>query len=327
VAACAGLYLAAVVAVWLVVASAAERWWPATVLLFAPRMLLAVPLVVLVPAALWTRSRVAVAAALAAGVLVAGPVMGFNIPWSRLGPDTVSGQRLRVLTLNMHYGQNDPRGFEALMKSSGPHVVAVQEWQGAEKSLLEAAPGWHVHATPRLFLASRHPIRSATELGDDSMGAHASAAHYELETPSGLVHLFSLHTATTREGISDILHKCRNGPSELQENSDRRREQMEFGAGRAAACPGPVVVLGDFNTPPQSPFFGRVWRGYSNAFSAAGWGWGYTFCGARTMVRIDHILLGPDWRCTGCQVGPAVGSPHRPVIADLVWLGSPSAGE
>ena len=41
-------------------------------------------------------------------------------------------------------------------------------------------------------------------------------------------------------------------------------------------------------------------------------------------VRIDHILAGPGWRCGRCWVGPDVGSPHRPLLADLVY--SPAQG-
>jgi endonuclease/exonuclease/phosphatase family metal-dependent hydrolase len=227
----------------------------------------------------------------------------------------------RVLTLNMHYGDGDPGPLEELIARHLPDVVAVQEWPGAGRSALRSAPGWHVHATSRLFLASRHPILRAVELGGDSMGDDASAAHYELDTPAGPVHVFSLHLATTRRGITDTLHEDWRGPAEVQANSARRREQAAFIADRAAACRGPVLVLGDFNTPPESPIFPEVWGGYTDAFSAAGWGWGYTFVGARTAVRIDHILAGKEWECTGCRVGPAVGSPHRPVIAELAWSG------
>ena len=65
------------------------------------------------------------------------------------------------------------------------------------------------------------------------------------------------------------------------------------------------------------------WSKYTNAFSEAGLGWGYTFYANRTSLRIDHILAGPGWRCRECWVGPEVGSEHRPVIADLEWHGKP----
>jgi endonuclease/exonuclease/phosphatase family metal-dependent hydrolase len=195
----------------------------------------------------------------------------------------------------------------------------VQEWQGSDRSRLNAAPGWHVHATPRLFLASHHPIRRAVELGDNSMGEHASAMRYELDTPVGPIHVFSLHMATTRQGITDTLHENRKGPAEVRANSARRWEQSSYIAGQAAECRGPVLVLADFNTPPESMIFRRVWVGHTDAFSQAGWGWGYTFFGAKTMGRIDHILARNEWSCAACRVGPYVGSLHRPVIADLVW--------
>ena len=252
-------------------------------------------------------------------VVVGGPVMGFNVPWPRLTDPAPTGAPFRVMTLNMHYSQEAPVPLDELILETGPDVVAIQEWPGAGGSDLKAAPGWHVHRMPRLWLASRHPIKAAVELGHDSMGEHASAAHYELDVPAGPVHVFSLHTATDRRGISDTIHENRKGPAEVRANSARRREQSAFVAAKAAECRGPVVVVGDFNTPPESPIFPQVWAGYTDAFSAAGWGWGYTFVGAKTAVRIDHVLAAGGWRVAGCRVGPAVGSPHRPVIAELVW--------
>jgi endonuclease/exonuclease/phosphatase (EEP) superfamily protein YafD len=285
--------------------------------MFAPRWLFALPLTVLVPAVLLLRSRLFVVL-LAVAFVVGWPVMTFNVPWQRLTRPTPAGTPFRVMTLNMHYSQCDPKPLEDLVSGLEPDIVAIQEWQGWDRSALKTALGWHVHATPRLFLASRHPIERAIELGDNSMGEHASAGQYELHTPVGPVHIFSLHMATTRQGIADTLHENRRGPSEIRVNSARRWQQSVYIAKQAAECHGPVLVVGDFNTPPESMIFRRVWIGYNNAFSAGGWGWGYTFFGARTMVRIDHILAGEEWSCAACQVGPYVGSFHQPVIADLV---------
>jgi hypothetical protein len=173
-----------------------------------------------------------------------------------------------------------------------------------------------------LLLVSRYPIRREIVLGHNRKAdEHASVAQYELETPVGLVHVFSLHTASLREGINDAIHENGRGPIEVQANSEKRRQQLDYIAGHAAECQGPVLIAGDFNTPPESAIFRETWRGYADAFGAAGWGWGYTFFGGRTRVRIDHVLAGKGWTCTDCRVGPPVGSPHRPVIADLVWTG------
>jgi vancomycin resistance protein VanJ len=317
---CSWAYLAAVLALWLVLGQA-ETWWPATMLLFAPRWVFALPLAVLVPAALLARSRM-IGVVAAAALVVAGPVSGFNVPWPRLTSLAPTGKPFRVLTLNMHYSKADPAPFEELIAAVEPDVVAVQEWPASRKSSLKTAPGWYVNENPRLVLASRYPIRAVADLGLESMSEQASVTRYELDTPVGPVHIFNLHLASNRQGISDTIHENRDGPALVQANSDLRREQSEFVVAQAAGCPGPVLVVGDFNTPPESRIFARVWDGYTDAFSAAGWGYGYTFIGAKTMVRIDHVLANRGWLCTGCRVGPSVGSPHRPVIADLVWTGT-----
>jgi endonuclease/exonuclease/phosphatase (EEP) superfamily protein YafD len=313
--------LAAVAGAWLLL-QWSDLWWPATILMFAPRWLLALPLAVLAPAALLLRKRTALLL-LAAALLVCGPVTGFNVPWKRLADRPPAGKPFRVMTLNMHYRSADPKALEDLIAAIEPDAVVVQEWPASGRSALNSAPGWHTHATPRLFLASRHPLRTAVDLGDDSMGEHASAARYELDTPLGVLNVISLHTATDREGITDTIHENRKGPAEVRANSARRREQCEYLAREASQCRGPVLVMGDFNTPPESAIFPEVWSVYVDAFQSAGWGWGYTFIGARTAVRIDHVLTGRGWSCSACRVGPYVGSPHRPVIAELVWDGGP----
>jgi vancomycin resistance protein VanJ len=193
----------------------------------------------------------------------------------------------------------------------------VQEWPGSERSTLRTAAGWHVHPGTQLFLASRHPILNATVLGDHSIGKHTSAIHYEMDTPFGSVHLISLHLATPRFGIADTIHD--KGTEELSANTARRREQSTFVAGKAKNLGGPVLIVGDFNTPPESVLMSEVWGRYTDAFAAGGWGWGFTFFGSRTMLRIDHILAGQGWQLRRCTVGPQVGTLHRPLIADLVW--------
>jgi vancomycin resistance protein VanJ len=282
------------------------------------------PLAVLVPAALLLRSRL-ILVLLAAALVVGWPVMAFNVPWQRLLGPASAGTPFRVMTLNMHYSQADPKALENVVATTEPDIVVVQEWQGSDRSVLNTTPGWHIHATSRQFLASRYRIQRAVELGHTSMGEHASAVRYELITPAGVIHVFSVHTATAREGITDTIHENRKGPAEIRRNSAIRREQSTYLAGQAAECNGPVLIMGDFNTPPESTIFRWVWNNYTDAFGAAGWGWGYTFFGARTMVRIDHILMGQEWSCSACRVGPYVGSPHRLVIADVFWTGPKTA--
>lgn len=311
----AWLYLAGVLAAWGLLREA-DLWWPATLLMFSPRWLLAFPAVLLLPLVLLLRRR-ALLPTLVALVLALGPVSGFCIPWQRLHSAPPASLRVRVLTCNMHYRRPDPDNLDRLVTEARPDIVALQEWPGWKRSRVLAESDLHVHKTDRLFLASRYPLRRVVELGEHSMTERGSVTRYELETPNGPITILSLHLASPRQELYETLHNWEKGSEDLKGNSELRWKQHGYLRDQADEVSGPLLLAGDFNTPPESAIFRALWGGYSDAFSEAGLGWGYTFYGGRTTVRIDHILAGTGWHCERCWVGPDVGSPHRPVLADL----------
>lgn len=316
VAVCSWLYLVIVLAAWTAI-HAGDLWWPATLLLFGPRWLLAAPLLPLGFAAMVWRRR-SLALMLLVLLLILGPIMGCNMPWRRVVSIPPKGERLRVFTCNMHHQGPHREALEQLLAAAEPDIVAIQELPSREPFDYFPDKQWYVHRTHGLALASRYPIRKAVSLGGNSMTASGLATRYELDTPAGVVTLFSLHLASPRDGLYQATHHPRSGTVELQDNSDLRRQQSARVAGFADEITGPVLLVGDFNTPIKSAIFRGTWGRYSDAFTEAGWGWGYTFLGSRTMVRIDHILAGPGWYCERCWVAENVGSPHRPVLADLI---------
>ena len=311
------LYLVVVLSLWALL-RAADLWWPATLLMFSPRWLLLLPCGFLMLAALLFRRRSLVVLFLAL-VLALGPVTGFCVPWPSLQTDAASAHRVRLLTCNMHYYKRDAGRLDELLDETRPDIVALQEWPGWEKSEVLAGREWHVHKSEVLFLASRFPIRQVKELGKESMDDVGAVLRCELESQAGIVTLFSLHLASPREGLYNVIHEREEGADDLEAGSALRWVQSEQLSRQVEGVSGPVLLAGDFNTPSESAIFHRYWDRYTDAFGSAGWGWGYTFIGGKTRVRIDHILSGPGWRCERCWVGPYVGSPHRPVLADLTW--------
>ncbi len=294
-----------------------DLWWPFTWLLFSPRWLFIVPICFLtLPAALWRRQSLPIL--FVALLLVLGPVMDFAwyVPRSDLPAD---GLRIRVLTCNMHYLHPNSDIWHRLFVEQGPDIVAVQELRGEEEHLPKLPEQWHLHQEPGLYLASRFPIEAKLRLGDESMEQKGSVMRYRLQTPAGPVTIFSVHLASPRDGLYQLLHHPSAGIEELNANSSLREQQLQRLANWADEVPDPVVLVGDFNTPRESCIFRHYLGKYSDAFTEAGCGWGYTFIGAKTTVRIDHILLGSGWRCQHAWIGPDVGSPHLPVVADLIW--------
>jgi vancomycin resistance protein VanJ len=312
------LTLAVILIAWAALRTG-DLWPPSTLLLFGPRWVLVLLAALLLFAALVFRRR-ALLPAVPGFLIAAGPVAGICLPWERLGSEPPAGSSLRVLTCNMHFAKTDSRPLDQVVVEARPDVVAIQEWRDSAQSEVLLGNEWHTHRVPGLFLASRYPIRRAERLGESSTGEQGSVMRYDLDTPAGGLTVFNLHFATPRRGVGALVSFEQQGLSEIRANSGLRLRQSEFVAAEARQVTGPVVLLGDFNTPPESIIFRRVWSGYANAFSEAGWGWGYTFHARRTVVRIDHVLVGGGGRASTCWVGPDVGSPHRPVLADLGWL-------
>lgn len=85
----------------------------------------------------------------------------------------------------------------------------------------------------------------------------------------------------------------------------------------------PVLVVGDFNSTPHQWAYRHVAQGLQSAASRRLRGWTATFPAGRPLVRIDHVLAGPEWQIVAAQVpwpeGEGALSDHRPVVAQLRW--------
>ena len=103
----------------------------------------------------------------------------------------------------------------------------------------------------------------------------------------------------------------------MQDNTEIRGIEAKLAREWVAAGAGPLVVLGDFNTPVESAFFRESWGGLADAFSVAGTGFGMTKYNGWIRVRIDHVLVSDEWHVDRAQVGNETYSDHRPLIVDL----------
>ncbi len=88
----------------------------------------------------------------------------------------------------------------------------------------------------------------------------------------------------------------------------------------AASHSGKAVVFGDLNTTPWSPHFGRLLAEGRLVRAHPRWGVVPTWMVDHPWVALplDHVLVSPEIGVTSVEVGPDLGSDHRPVWADLV---------
>jgi endonuclease/exonuclease/phosphatase (EEP) superfamily protein YafD len=315
------VYLGLLLSLWALLYLAADRWWPGTLLLFGPRWLCLVPALVLIPAAAWFRPRLLLGR-IPLGLFVAlVPITGLCIPWRPQFARSSSEPPMRVLTCNLHEAkEKDTEALGRLISETNPAIVALQNWHARYQKPIFADEPWHARREGQLYVASRYPITDVELFRHPSITQAAVAARYELQTPIGALQLLNLHLTTPREGLASVLARDRAGPERIESNAQARWRESAAVRTWADQVVGPILVVGDFNLPMESLIYREFWNDYTDAFSTAGLGWGFTFRTRHSGVRIDHILGSPGWRCRRCWVGPDVGSLHRPVIADMEWV-------
>jgi endonuclease/exonuclease/phosphatase (EEP) superfamily protein YafD len=105
-------------------------------------------------------------------------------------------------------------------------------------------------------------------------------------------------------------------PERLRANSDLPRRQSEKVRRWPDGWAGPVLLAGDFNTPPESIVYRECWSPYANAFSSAGLGSGPPFFSTARASASTASWPTPAGGAGAAGPAPPVGSPHRPVLAD-----------
>lgn len=310
-------YLAVLCVLWIVMRWLGDRWWVGTVLLLGPRWVSGIPLVGLVPAAALFRPRT-LAVLGAAAFMVAFPLMGLCIAAPHRNNASAAPPGLRVLTCNLHGRATDLNLLARLLRQTRPDLVALQEWPHGATLDPFAEGTWYVAGEGELRLASRYPLVPVYDPSQEAGGF----AQFQLLLGQSLVNVFNVHLLTPHRALDELAELQRSGIQHLQSNIVERSAQSALITRLARASGDTALLAGDFNTPCDSAVFRRDWSdGFGDAFASAGWGFGYTYRVRRTATRIDHVVFAGRWRCTRCWVARGIGSPHRPLIADLQLTG------
>ena len=314
----AASYLALAVSAALLLWTLSDRWWPVTVLLFGPRWTLLLPLVLLIPTALiWDRSLVA--PLVLAGVVILGPVMGFRTGWRTLLPRGEAVEDLRVVSFNAAGGGSLHLPPPELLARWNGDIVAIQECGQVLAEGLRQVPGWQVDSQSRICLASRFPIKEAHKMDREApefAGGSGLVITYRLDVHGVPVHVTNVHLETPRAGFELIRSgRLAAGIPKTREKSLLRDVELRRARLWVERFDGPHIVLGDFNTPPESRSYRKAWGDWQNAFSLTGRGLGGTRLNGWIRARIDHIVSDHHWTVIRSWLGEDLGSDHLPILA------------
>jgi vancomycin resistance protein VanJ len=339
-------YLVGVIATWIALVTLSERWLPATVLAYGPRVVVLLPIALLLPAGLLVARRSLLLTTV--GALVAlTQIMGLRLgvgptePTFRSEAHRVS--QVRVLTLNVGGGRTSPEALNGLIARFEPDVVALQECSRELAESLRNIPEWHVRTHRSLCTASRWPLGEPDSMPREEFqrvrslgfGGAALVVSHPVLRPGVPFVFTNLHLETARKGLEGLISEegllpdgglpsaqmLAQGTDKVQGNTIIRTRESERASAWAMrqAASTPALVAGDFNMPVESTIYRRYWRAFENAFDAKGRGLGYSRIEGRLLrLRIDHLLAAPGgFRTEGAWLGPDVGSDHRPAIADF----------
>ncbi|MBA4067322.1 MAG: endonuclease/exonuclease/phosphatase [Isosphaera sp.] len=309
-------HLAAVLAAWAALWAAADAASVPTLFLFGPRWLAAVPLLAVIPLAVYARSHVAAAATVLAVLVIAGPLTGGTVSTAALRGGRPAAAVLRVVSWNMG-GKKPGPDFRRFLDQTQPDLVVCQE---ANLSADDFPPFLQLVGEANR-VASRYPARYDAGINFWDLNEGGQVDRYHVDIPDVTVTLVDIHLPTVRPGVEAALGTRFRDLSvmrwSIHERGVASRRARDF-VGPAAPD---LVLAGDFNMPVESRIYREFWGDFRNAFSAAGTGWGQTKQTSWFGTRIDHVLYSPPWVCRRVWVGPPMGSDHCPVVADLAREG------
>ena len=264
--------------------------------------------VVLVLVAL-RRKWLSTAALLVIVALNAWPVLPY-VP--RVAPAAIApagSAHVKVLTVNVSFRQFSARRFREIVAEAAPDVLLVVEFTPhAEEVLAEL---------DKLFPQQlKAPAEGPYGVGLWSRLPLQSAYTFPLGPVQGIE--ARVQTAT---GVFTLLGAHLVSPT-LPRRAEQRNEELALLAERRAAIAGPVVVAGDFNVTPYSPYYSD-WLATTQLTDSR---YARTLSGSWPAVLpilgipIDHVAVSSDFVILAHHRLPAFGSDHWGIMAELALV-------
>ncbi len=315
---------AAMLGVWAVGSWVGERWWPCAIVTYIPQAPFGMPPVILFAWALWLRDgRSVLLNFLTLAVFLFGP-MGYRIRPEK-GHDSPI---LRVMTYNIRGGTWNLDKVLATIRHARPDVLCLQEARtntatgssDLEARIRSGLPGYVGYRKESIMTLCR---TDTVEFGHETlMAGRRSRPLVWAEVRAGprTVTVANVHFVLS----SPIGSAARIGLRRYTEEAiEVRMAQAKALLAAVRRRQGPIIVCGDFNTPPRGIVYGMLADAWTDAAGSVGSGFGYTFASPMPVLRIDYVWLSSDLRAVRTSVPASTGSDHRPVVADIALTSRP----
>lgn len=251
----------------------------------------------------WTACGVLVAA----GAVSAAPVLPY-LPLAAQPQASSAAAPLKVVTVNVSYLPFLAKRFLEIVRETAPDVLVMQELTPhAERVLADLDAEFPYHrkfpadGAYGIGLWSRWPIESGATF---ALG-RVPAIEAQLHGPNGPFRVIGVHL---------------RAPT-TQRRAEARNQELRELAARSAAVREPLIVAGDFNTTPYSPYF-RDWLNESRLTDSrrgrtlsVSWPTTLPWFG----IPIDHVAVNDGFTILSHGRLPNFESDHYGVLVELAF--------
>jgi endonuclease/exonuclease/phosphatase (EEP) superfamily protein YafD len=206
-----------------------------------------------------------------------------------------------VASINLNFLNREFGRVESWIRAEQPDVMVITEvdqpWLGTLERLADLYPYRAIGRTNFVTMLSRRPWTSLEVAAGPRARQGILVARFA--TVGKVLTVIGAHPAS---------------PVNPRWVPSRDAELAAIGR-LAAAAPGPVAAMGDFNATPWSAPMRRLVRSSPLRYADLAVTTWPTFVPRWLGIKIDHIMLGKGCKVVGFRVGPDIGSDHRPVLA------------
>lgn len=313
-------------ALWVLENLVGERTTPTTLLAYFPQHLWGIwPLVCFSLALKNRRPKLA---------MLGGGALAFWA-WALMGArwhpfNTTKPKGVRVVSYNVAMRVQNEADFARQIQNQNPDIVCLQESRrsfppsrAGESPVGELVarhfPGWHRQSAGDVMTLSRFPIEATRVWG---LRGTRRTLELVVQTPRGRLRVLNTHISTSFSGQASyrgLGSQLREIVPNAKQSAGARLEQLEpLRRALDADLQTPLVLCGDFNTPPRGLFYRRLRARLRDSFLDAGNGLGASFPSRFPLLRIDYIWTSRA-RATSFRVDEPGASDHRMVVANVAF--------
>lgn len=283
------------------------RWWWVLDLTTHFRLQYLLAAVVLLAVALPRRLWRASTALMAAGAISLTPVLPY-VPSSSASANAAApgATALTVASVNVSYRQFSARRLLDSLAATAPDVVLIVEFTPHAAEVLAALDERYAYSY-KLPAEGPYGIavwsRYELEMPTTFLLGRVPAIEARVRTPGGAFTFLGVHLSAPTS----------------PRRAAQRNDELALLAARRLGVAGPVVVAGDFNVTPYSPFYGD-WLTASGLTDtrrgrtlSVSWPTMLPIVG----IPIDHVAVNDDFDIVRHRRLPNFDSDHYGVLADL----------